>query len=94
MRRRWRRSSATRRIWTTSWIGCGPRGLGPGPVVIDLHNINSKTSPQSTARLAQLAERKALNLVVVGSTPTSGETFLALFSCFYVVTMLLSASFL
>jgi len=25
------------------------------------------------ARLAQLAERKALNLVVVGSTPTSGE---------------------
>ena len=24
------------------------------------------------ARLAQLAERKALNLVVVGSTPTSG----------------------
>jgi hypothetical protein len=27
------------------------------------------------ARLAQLAERKALNLVVVGSTPTSGEHF-------------------
>ena len=27
------------------------------------------------ARLAQLAERKALNLVVVGSTPTSGGYF-------------------
>ncbi len=27
------------------------------------------------ARLAQLAERKALNLVVVGSTPTSGGLF-------------------
>ena len=27
---------------------------------------------KSTARLAQSAERKALNLVVVGSTPTVG----------------------
>jgi len=31
------------------------------------------------ARLAQLAERKALNLVVVGSTPTSGENILSFF---------------
>ena len=29
---------------------------------------------QYIARLAQLAERKALNLVVVGSSPTSGGT--------------------
>ena len=29
-------------------------------------------SQQSEARLAQLAERKALNLVVVGSSPTVG----------------------
>ena len=29
----------------------------------------------STARLAQSAERKALNLVVVGSSPTVGELF-------------------
>lgn len=36
------------------------------------------------ARLAQLAERKALNLVVVGSSPTSGD---ALF-----LTLRLSAS--
>ena len=27
------------------------------------------------ARLAQLVERKALNLVVVGSSPTSGDNF-------------------
>ena len=27
------------------------------------------------ARLAQLAERKTLNLVVVGSSPTVGKTF-------------------
>ena len=30
----------------------------------------------STARLAQSAERKALNLVVVGSSPTVGVLFL------------------
>ena len=29
----------------------------------------------SVARLAQLVERKALNLVVVGSSPTVGEYF-------------------
>ena len=36
---------------------------------------------QCIARLAQLAERKALNLVVVGSSPTSGgaRTFLQSF---------------
>ena len=31
-----------------------------------------KETPSSTARLAQSAERKALNLVVVGSSPTVG----------------------
>ena len=30
------------------------------------------------ARLAQLVERKALNLVVVGSSPTVGTSFFAL----------------
>ena len=30
------------------------------------------------ARLAQLVERKALNLVVVGSSPTVGDTFYAI----------------
>ena len=33
------------------------------------------------ARLAQLVERKALNLVVVGSSPTVGDCFL-----FYIFT--------
>ncbi|CAN1842685.1 hypothetical protein LINPERHAP1_LOCUS36917, partial [Linum perenne] len=32
----------------------------------------------STARLAQLVERKALNLVVVGSSPTVGVCFFIL----------------
>ena len=32
-----------------------------------------------TARLAQLVERKALNLVVVGSSPTVGEVFILYF---------------
>ena len=35
--------------------------------------VNSNFLSPFIARLAQLAERKALNLVVVGSTPTSGE---------------------
>ncbi len=33
-------------------------------------------SPVATARLAQSAERKALNLVVVGSSPTVGAFLL------------------
>ena len=40
-------------------IGCG-RGL------------QGKQSLEASARLAQSAERKALNLVVVGSSPTVG----------------------
>ena len=32
-----------------------------------------------SARLAQLVERKALNLVVVGSSPTVGEVFILYF---------------
>ena len=35
------------------------------------------------ARLAQLAERKALNLVVVGSTPTSGGNFCPGYELFF-----------
>ena len=31
---------------------------------------------RATARLAQLVERKALNLVVVGSSPTVGESLI------------------
>ena len=34
-------------------------------------SVNSETD-EGTARLAQSAERKALNLVVVGSSPTVG----------------------
>ena len=43
------------------------------------------------ARLAQLVERKALNLVVVGSSPTVGDFIYvtsATFSSFYVMAFL------
>ena len=36
------------------------------------------------ARLAQLVERKALNLVVVGSNPTVGVSFLLLIDIVYL----------
>lgn len=42
----------------------------------------------SEARLAQLVERKALNLVVVGSSPTVGACFP--FSCVSPVSSLFS----
>ena len=45
-----------------------------------MNSINKRQSMLilniSTARLAQSAERKALNLVVVGSSPTVGAIFL------------------
>ena len=40
----------------------------------------------SEARLAQSVERKTLNLVVVGSSPTVGTSFLSPICCFYFVT--------
>ncbi len=39
----------------------------------------SKSNDWYVARLAQSVERKALNLVVVGSSPTVGGSFLAVF---------------
>ena len=39
----------------------------------ELGGITSHRESPPTARLAQSAERKALNLVVVGSSPTVGE---------------------
>ena len=39
-------------------------------------NVISSESRSLAARLAQSAERKALNLVVVGSSPTVGVSFL------------------
>ena len=48
---------------------------------------------QSTARLAQLVERKALNLVVVGSSPTVGVvTFLISLRLFYRLSPLLNGT--
>ena len=43
--------------------------LPENPIVLDSFMVMS----ESTARLAQSAERKALNLVVVGSSPTVGD---------------------
>ena len=37
----------------------------------------------SPSRLAQLVERKTLNLVVVGSSPTVGDRLFALFVFFF-----------
>ena len=37
-----------------------------------LKHQTTRGPPRAEARLAQLAERKALNLVVVGSSPTVG----------------------
>ena len=37
--------------------------------------LNLRAISHATARLAQSAERKALNLVVVGSSPTVGVLF-------------------
>ena len=42
-----------------------------GDIVVVIVNKTSDLTP-STARLAQSAERKTLNLVVVGSSPTLG----------------------
>ena len=39
----------------------------------ELGGMTSHRESPPTARLAQSAERKALNLVVVGSSPTMGE---------------------
>ena len=40
------------------------------------------------AALAQSVERKAFNLVVVGSSPTRGDVFLLLYYVFLVVALL------
>ena len=38
-----------------------------------------------TARLAQSAERKTLNLVVVGSSPTLGDHYMECSGCLFFV---------
>ena len=43
------------------------------PRVLEVWNVTSPEPNVSVARLVQSAERKALNLVVVGSSPTVGE---------------------
>ena len=45
---------------------------GPGPRQLLLNSTPMLPRLRTSARLAQLAERKALNLVVVGSSPTVG----------------------
>ena len=44
------------------------------PFLKTSHSAQKKTNRRN-ARLAQLVERKALNLVVVGSSPTVGTSF-------------------
>ena len=52
-----------------SWTEHGSHACVWEPHVDDLFMVID----ESTARLAQSAERKALNLVVVGSSPTVGD---------------------
>ena len=70
----------------TSLLGGG----GSNPPPINLHFAFCKTQPVYLwwrnmdalvlSRLAQLVERKTLNLVVVGSSPTVGVSFCKMFS--------------
>ena len=51
-------------------------------VVARITGCSSRESAKS--RLAQLVERKTLNLVVVGSSPTVGARYLFLFLYFFL----------
>ena len=53
---------------TTAFLGTS----WPGPRSGGVHLITKLLACKSLARLAQSVERKALNLVVVGSSPTVG----------------------
>ena len=46
--------------------------LASAVFVFDVFHVKASVWVLSNARLAQLVERKALNLVVVGSSPTVG----------------------
>ena len=72
-------------VWSSGMIlASGARGPGfnsqNSPVayaaaVLSSIFLHVETTKLSEARLAQSAERKALNLVVVGSSPTVGVLF-------------------
>ena len=74
--------------------GCRTGGLGKVAVLavdcaLNIHYIlwisvaEQVSATSATARLAQSVERKALNLVVVGLSPTVGD-----FCCEYIVWVL------
>ena len=52
--------------YSTAFVGFWPKSAGTAG------SAKAKLDLGSTARLAQSVERKALNLVVVGSSPTVG----------------------
>ena len=61
----------------------GSARTGSNPVAVVFRRLAARVGPMNrtffgrrAARLAQLAERKTLNLVVVGSSPTVGVLFL------------------
>ena len=53
--------------------------------LIAVCGINHPISQIPGARLAQSAERKALNLVVVGSSPTVGVDLMQIFAMLYFI---------
>jgi hypothetical protein len=62
----------------TSWCRCGTK-LGTIDLGAELDCVHK-------ARLAQLVERKALNLVVVGSSPTVGVLIFLSLSLIYFLS--------
>uniref|UniRef100_A0AAV1V7A0 Polyketide synthase n=1 Tax=Peronospora matthiolae TaxID=2874970 RepID=A0AAV1V7A0_9STRA len=55
--------------------GCGGGQVSmANPVGVCLRDFSEKCARVCEARLAQSVERKTLNLVVVGSSPTVGDT--------------------
>ena len=66
----------------TAFCGIKATCSTPGKIGLDLQCASFFVrSPLATARLAQSAERKALNLVVVGSSPTVGVFLFGLAHC-------------
>ncbi len=69
--------SVSRRSRFKAFVSTALDGLGQVCLLLTcsidaMYNICCQTHTSATARLAQSAERKALNLVVVGSSPTVG----------------------
>ena len=50
-------------------------GLEPATHTVRTRSLSNYPTPRGLACLAQLVERKTLNLVVVGSSPTVGTAF-------------------